>query len=173
MQARYLPGRVMRLLYPEATLFCYNPLEAASMGAGMRRLSQSMLGALLNANIAYYDAINTADIDALRLMFSPTYPVSCIHSGAHPVFGLELIVATYERMFEHPGLPRLLVKEPLAQIYGECGVVVCQIDLSQMLLTGSNIFMLEDGIWKIVHHHTGLITDEGDTSAMLFRRYLN
>jgi hypothetical protein len=38
---------------------------------------------------------------------------------------------------------------------GQLGIVLCYEIIGRSVLTASNVFLREDGAWRMVHHHAG------------------
>jgi hypothetical protein len=118
--------------------------------------------AVLSANLEFYRAFTTRDIDAMEALWARTVPVSCIHPGWAPLRERDAVIASWRNILANPDAPRLMCHDDDAVVYGTIAIVTCEEDLTGNTLAATNIFVREDGIWRIIHHQAGpLVTQQG------------
>ena len=57
----------------------------------------------------------------------------------------------------NPESPRVACHDDTAFVYGAIAVVLCEEELPGGQLAASNIFIKEDGRWRLLHHHASPI----------------
>jgi len=111
------------------------------------------------AEIAFYEAIEQADIKALGRVWSLDDNIVCIHAGANRIEGRAQVLESFSDMFakspsigfsisdalqtESDGLAIHLVREEI-QFDGQLFSV----------MVSTNIYHIEDGGWRMLLHHS-------------------
>jgi len=111
------------------------------------------------AEIAFYEAIEQADIAALGRVWSLDDNIVCIHPGANRIEGRAHVLESFSDMFaespsigfsisdalqtESDGLAIHLVREEI-QLDGQL----------VSIMVSTNIYHLEDGGWRMLLHHS-------------------
>ena len=111
--------------------------------------------ALLAVNEAFYDAFGTGDTAAMASLWANDHPVACIHPGAAPILGREAVLQSWNAILQAQMRPDIQCLEPQALVLGKSGLVVCIESLTGGHLAATNGFVLEYGIWRMVHHQAG------------------
>tara|TARA_R110002073_G_C9226008_1_gene560302 strand:+ start:74 stop:484 length:411 start_codon:yes stop_codon:yes gene_type:complete len=112
---------------------------------------------LLAANESFYDAFDMGDLKAMAALWSEEYPVACIHPGAGPIIGREEVLSSWRDILSAPGRPAIQCLDPTGLVFDSSGLVICTEALARGQLVASNLFMLEQGVWRMVHHQAGPI----------------
>ena len=110
--------------------------------------------ALLAANEAFYRAFVGRDIAEMENLWSGTAPVGCIHPGWNALRGRELVIASWRSILGSGDAPRVVCANPTAHLLGDAGFVLCEERVGAAVLIATNIFVLERGAWKMVHHQS-------------------
>ncbi len=118
-------------------------------------MSEDISAALLSANEAFYDAFDTADLDAMSALWAAEHDVACLHPGAPPIFGRDAVLKSWFDILGAPQRPAIQCTEARAIAFHRSGIVICREVLSGGLLMATNIFVLEHDVWRIVHHQAG------------------
>lgn len=114
--------------------------------------------AILAANDAFYRAFANRDYPAMAALWAQRAPVSCVHPGWPPLMGRDAVLASWRDV--------LSTAEPLdvriqcigVQGFGDTALVLCgEVLNNHAALAASNLFVREDGEWRIVAHHSGQI----------------
>ena len=111
--------------------------------------------AVLLANEAFYQAFAKRDLAAMDKLWSSASPVVCIHPGWAPLFGRELVIASWRSILDNPRSPAVVCRQPRAFLQGDSAFVVCFEDLGQVFLIATNLFLREGDGWKLTHHQAG------------------
>ena len=115
----------------------------------------SLEEAALAANDAFYRAFNQKDVAAMDDIWSSTSDVSCVHPGWNVLFGREAVLESWRNILGNPNQARIVTGGAKAHLFGAVAVVICRELVAGSPLVASNIFALEDEVWKLVHHQSG------------------
>lgn len=113
--------------------------------------------ALLAANETFYDAFDSGDAEAMAKLWSEENPVACIHPGAAAIIGRDEVLSSWHDILSAPSRPAIQCLDPQGLIFDSNGLVVCTEALAGGQLVASNLFVLEQGVWRMVHHQAGPI----------------
>lgn len=108
-----------------------------------------------SANDAFYRAFTRADSAAMATLWAQNGPVFCCHPGWPPMLGRAEIIASWAEIFSHGGQPDITFMPRQMALVGSVGIV-CGIEiLGNGQFACTNIFVAEDGVWRMAHHHAG------------------
>ena len=110
---------------------------------------------VLFANEAYYAAFQNGNYDMMETIWARSVPVRCIHPGANNLLGWDSVMDSWRSILGNGDLPELEIVNPVANVYGDIGVVICYELFGEVTLVATNIFVKEENKWKIVHHQAG------------------
>ena len=124
---------------------------------------------VLAANEAFYTAFATRDVDAMEALWAQQARVACIHPGWNALHGREAVLASWRDILSNPNSPPIRCSDAVAQVLGATAVVTCTERFPGAELVATNIFVVEDGAWKLVHHQAGGVarTSADDEGEML------
>ena len=124
--------------------------------------------AVLAANLAFYRAFGRGDYAGMEAVWARRAAVLCLHPGWAAVEGREAVMDSWRHVLGDPDF-RILCHDERVHLYGELAIVLCEEELSGGLLAATNIFIREDGAWRMIHHQASAIipTYRTDTSAPL------
>jgi hypothetical protein len=116
--------------------------------------------AVLFANDAFYTAFATGDLAAMDAVWARRAPVCCIHPGWTALNDRDAIMESWRGILSAgPGDRRqtaaIRCVRPEAFLLGDSAWVACYEILPNGILIATNIFVPEDGAWRMVHHHAG------------------
>ncbi len=123
--------------------------------------------AVLSANSAFYAAFRAHDLVAMDILWSHDANVQCVHPGWSPIEGREQVLQTFQSIFSH-GAPDVREREARVTVLGEVAFVVCLETLTDTVgdqngaMAATNVFRLEAGRWRMVHHHAGPIAQRDE-----------
>jgi ketosteroid isomerase-like protein len=125
--------------------------------------------ALLEANRAFYSALESRDPSEMEAQWSHADDVTCTHPGWHRLDGWEDVSRSWEAIFANSRAWKVHPEEEHAILSGEMGVVLC-IEILQPVgghgdparMQATNVFRREEGRWRIVHHHASPMPEVGD-----------
>jgi len=110
---------------------------------------------VLFANDAFYLAFRSADADAMDRVWAQRAGVSCLHPGWPPLIGRDVVMTSWRGILGNPSQQRVSAHGAHAELHGAAAVVICFETVGGFTLVASNIFVREDGEWRLVHHQSG------------------
>ena len=112
---------------------------------------------VLAANEAFYAAFATRDVGVMDGLWSRRAPVACVHPGWQALFGRDAVMESWRDIMSNPNSPPIRCTRPIAHVVGGTAVVICTERFPGAELVATNVFVEEDGAWKLVHHQAGAI----------------
>ena len=111
------------------------------------------------AEIAFYEAIERGDINALGSVWSLDDSIVCIHPGANRIEGRAQVLESFSDMFaESPAIGFSISDSLQTQSDGlAIHLVREEIELNGQLISimvSTNIYHKEDGGWRMLLHHS-------------------
>lgn len=129
--------------------------------------------ALLFANDAFYVAFSNGDYQAMESLWSKSPHITCIHPGWDTLLGSEEVMDSWQTIIENSERMNITCFHASAHVLGDVGYVTCYENTNGVMLAATNIFSMEDGGWKMVHHQSGpapaLFDDEEEEQDPLDR----
>lgn len=125
--------------------------------------------ALLEANAEFYRAFRTGDMMAMTSLWADEDDILCIHPGHATLQGRGPVLESWFDILASP--PNVVVADPAALITGPVGIVTCTEKIGTARLSTTNIFRMQEGAWRMIHHHGSQIfapidEPENQTSAV-------
>lgn len=114
--------------------------------------------AVLEANEKFYRSFSERDSATLEALWAQRAPVACIHPGWPVLRGRDNVIASWRSILSGPGSPRIAATEVHADVLGTTALVTCYENLPTGKLVATNIFVEEDGEWRMVHHQAGAVS---------------
>jgi hypothetical protein len=65
------------------------------------------------------------------------------------------VLRSWHDILSAPQRPAIQCMDPQAIAFDRAGMVICREVLAGGLLIATNIFVTEQGIWRMVHHQAG------------------
>jgi ketosteroid isomerase-like protein len=116
---------------------------------------------VLAANDAFYAAFNQKDPAAMDAIWARSVEVGCIHPGWNVLRGREAVMASWEGILTNPSQPKIMTGGANVLFLGDLALVLCRELVAGTPLAASNLFVQEDGGWKLAHHHSSLVSMMG------------
>jgi len=110
---------------------------------------------VLAANLAFYKAFATRDLDAMAAVWASTLPVLCTHPGWMVLHGREAVLQSWRDILANEDSPTVACNAEEAVLYGHLAIVSCEEELPEAVLVATNVFAREAGEWRLVHHQAG------------------
>jgi ketosteroid isomerase-like protein len=113
--------------------------------------------AVLLANASFYRAFSEGDAAAMLELWARSAPVACIHPGAPVLVGREAVLQSWRQILRAEQAFSLRCDSATVQLLGSVALVLCYEggEAEPAHLAATNVFVLEDGAWRMVHHHAG------------------
>ena len=124
--------------------------------------------AVLFANDAFYLAFANRDFQAMDEIWAGETQVTCIHPGWDPLSGRDEVMESWEAILSNPTATNITCRNSTVRVFGDFACVICHEVLEQGFLVATNLFVSEDGQWKIIHHQAGTAPppEEGENEPM-------
>jgi SnoaL-like domain len=113
--------------------------------------------AVLAANLEFYRAFGARDLAAMDALWARRAPVACLHPGWTALAERAAIMDSWAAILSNPDAPRIACFDERVLLYGNAALVLCEEVLAGGTLAASNLFVREEGLWRIAHHHAGQI----------------
>ena len=112
--------------------------------------------AVERANAAFYRSFASRAMGAMDALWARKHEISCIHPGWPLLVGREAVIESWRTILEGGGAPDTIrCLRPVIQILGDAAWVLCTEDLGGGSLVATNVFVREEGSWRMVHHQAG------------------
>ena len=139
-------------------------------------MSETEADALLAANLDFYRAFATRDMAAMEQVWARETPVLCLHPGWALLRGRDAVLESWRQILANPEAPHVVCHEDQPFLFGEVGIVTCEEvieggvlvseeDLDGGSLAATNMFVKEQGFWRLVHHQASLIVNRSTDLA--------
>lgn len=111
--------------------------------------------AVLRANGAFYTAFASADFATMTEVWAHDDGIACIHPRWDVFTGYHDVMESWRTILEGGAAPRISCRAARAFLFGDVAFVTCNEMVNGGLLVATNVFVLKDGGWRMVHHHAG------------------
>jgi len=111
--------------------------------------------AVLALNQAFYRAFATYDYPAMEALWARRLPVACLHPGWPLLAGRDAVLRSWRELMSQPEPTAVHVRNAVVQMYGDTALVLCEEMIGGGVLAASNLFVREDGAWRMAHHQAG------------------
>lgn len=109
--------------------------------------------AVLAANGAFYAAFNERDTASMDVLWARRAPVSCVHPHGNLITSRDQVMATWFALLANPAQAKIVAGGEFVAIQGEMAMVACREFVSGTPVVATNLFVREDGHWRMTHHH--------------------
>ncbi|MDA7947950.1 MAG: nuclear transport factor 2 family protein [Hyphomicrobiaceae bacterium] len=107
---------------------------------------------VLAANEAFYSAFRNADFEAMEALWSRNRKVSVYHPNWPGIADRDAVMESWYRILISGDPPQVRAHAPTVVMTGRTALVICQEDLESTRLIATNVFVLEDGEWRMTNH---------------------
>ncbi|WP_425404189.1 nuclear transport factor 2 family protein [Hwanghaeella sp.] len=104
----------------------------------------------LFANDAFYAAFREGDYPAMSALWATDAKQCCIHPMWEPLFGREAVLASWKEVLRTP--PPVECVTPYVVSSHAMATVFCFEKIEQGVLAATNVYILEQGRPRMVHH---------------------
>jgi len=135
--------------------------------------------AVLAANDAFYAAFDAEDAAAMDLVWAKDGPCACIHPGWDPLVGRVAVLDAWRQILSGGRAPSIRVDSARVLVYGgaqsrdgDVAIVLCVERVTQRggpgaaLLAATNVFVRQEGTWRISHHHAGPVSQDQEKESV-------
>jgi len=113
--------------------------------------------AVLEANNEFYRAFSRGDYTAMSDLWAKVAPVACLHPGGRLLAGRQAVLSSFRELLAAAPAWKMVSRDASVHLFTEAAFVTClEANGDQPAhLAATNIFVLEEGRWRMVHHHAG------------------
>ena len=133
--------------------------EAARLRDRLKELRGNSNAGVLDCNERFYQAFRKSDMRAMRAVWGVGDHVQCLHPGSACISGDTQVMASWEIVFSSmPPGQGLDVNCEQVRVHATetWGFITCvervDSDTGVGTLAATNVFEVQDGEWKIIHH---------------------
>ncbi len=121
----------------------------------------SDIEAVRAANLAFYTAFSSLDIQQMAGVWEHTERTLCVHPGWRALSGWQAIGESWESIFNNTTLMHFNITGARVVIEGDSAWVCCTENVTTVLdgraaefaIQATNVFVRTEGRWRLVHHH--------------------
>lgn len=127
------------------------------------------LNQVLHANESFYEALINSDYQSMELLWANESDVAVIHPGWPPLHGREAVMDSWKRILTGNSTQGMYCSNAKFYLLDKVAFVICSECFPEGELIATNIFVLEEDKWKIIHHQGGpmqLIIDDASAEKM-------
>jgi ketosteroid isomerase-like protein len=113
--------------------------------------------AVLRANERFYQAFTRGDFTTMRDVWAEHAELTCLHPGSSLLHGQREVLGAWQQILTAPAPVALRCHDPQVQVHGDVAIVTCYEGNAGQAphLAATNIFLLENERWRMVHHQAG------------------
>lgn len=124
---------------------------------------------VLAANEAFYAAFRAADFDRMESLWSKRRKVSVYHPNWPGIDTRDAVMESWYRILVAGDPPKVSASHPTVILSEKTAMVICREDLGGADLIATNVFVLEDGEWRMTNHQASRLpttsTRQDDTEG--------
>ncbi len=124
----------------------------------------------LAANEAFYAAFRAADIDAMEALWSKRRKVSVYHPNWPGIDTRDAVMESWYRILVVGEPPQVSAKDPTMIMSKKTAMVICREDLGGTHLIATNVFVLENGQWRMTNHQASRLPPVSERQSDKARR---
>ena len=129
--------------------------------------------AVLAANLRFYSAFQSLDVEAMAQVWAKEDWVQCVHPGWHLLLGWDEVRESYVRIFSNMQRAKLALSSVWVHMHGEIAWVCCTEhitslypgDFDEAHVQATNIFILQEKGWRLASHHASPLPPEAEPSV--------
>lgn len=113
---------------------------------------------VLRANATFYRAFSKGDYPAMRELWAERAPVACLHPMSPALVGRDAVLASWREILrEAPPFELRCDRPVVSSVLTGVAIISCYEANGEhpAHLAATNVFALEDGHWRMVHHQAG------------------
>jgi ketosteroid isomerase-like protein len=123
-------------------------------------------GAVSEANQAFYEAFEAADLDAMSDLWEHSDRVSCVHPGWTSLQGWGPVAASWAALFQGPQRLQFILTNERVQVDGDTGWVTVDENIigaeAGATVAALNVFVRGGAGWRMVAHHGSAVVARSD-----------
>jgi len=115
------------------------------------------VAAVFLANERFYRAFSDGDFLAMSELWAQRVPVVCFHPTAPALLGREAVLESFRQILRGAPTFALRCEDAVVTVVNDTAILTCYEGAGDepAHLAATNVFVVEDGHWRLVHHHAG------------------
>jgi ketosteroid isomerase-like protein len=118
------------------------------------------------ANRAFYEAFESADLDAMSDLWEHSERVSCVHPGWTLLRGWGPVAASWAALFQGPQRLQFILTNERVEVDGDTGWVTVDENIigteAGATVAALNVFVRAGEGWRMVAHHGSAVVTRAD-----------
>jgi hypothetical protein len=110
---------------------------------------------VLIANDRFYQAFNSKDVSLMEGVWAQAHAVTCVHPGWNVLEGRDDVLDSWRSILGNPNQPRIVAGGAGVTVFGDLAIVLCRELVAGSPLVATNVFIQEEGAWRLLHHQSG------------------
>ena len=107
---------------------------------------------VLRANHEFYSAFRSGDYARMDALWAQKHDVSVFHPNWDGIQGRDAVMASWFEVMVVAEPPMVSVRDECVVITGRRAMVLCTECFDVTRIVASNLFVLEDDVWRLTHH---------------------
>ncbi len=112
----------------------------------------------LQVEESFYQAFRTRDIELMKNIWDKTDEVICIHPGSPRIYSFDLIIASWEQIFQAQSGTMIDITDPVYKLQENVSIHYVKETLSvndkaMASVYATNIYQQTEHGWKMIAHH--------------------
>ena len=136
-------------------------------------IKDKILNKVLEVNRAFYNAFAAGDFLVVKEIWAIDHQISVVHPGSAALHGQKAVMMSWELIFENAGPHDIDCTNEKVYLLDKSAYVVCTEVFPEGQLIATNIFVIEDGVWRMVHHQAGPNTISGHDKSQAVSNVLH
>jgi ketosteroid isomerase-like protein len=128
---------------------------------------------VLAANSAFYQALQSLDLEQMEPVWLHEDWVRCLHPGWDLIVGWEEVKESWATIFRSTARMQISIRRAMVQVLGDAAWVSCLENMTASYLDGfssvvieaTNVFIRQQGRWRMVHRHTSPVPERFPSGA--------
>jgi len=125
------------------------------------------------AHEAYFGAFSKSDPSPMGTIWARGTEGTCIPPGWEALHGRGEVMASFQAILASPNAPPIKAARASVTLLGQTAFIVCTESIDGTELVATNLFVLEDGAWKLALHHAGPVARRNEPPRKTPKSALN
>lgn len=125
---------------------------------------------VLDANNAFYTAFGSLNFDAMDGIWAKRRDVSVCHPNQPGIGTRDAVMESWYKILATGQRARVTVFDQTVIMTRKSALVICREDIGGTQLIATNVFVLEDGEWRMTHHQASRLPARARQSDQFRRR---
>jgi len=125
---------------------------------------------VLDTNDAFYRAFRSMDFDAMDAVWAKRRDVSVYHPNQPGISSRDAVMESWYKILVAGQPAQVTVSDTTVIMTEKSAFVICREEIGGTHLIATNVFVLEDGTWRMTHHQASRLPAPAQQGDQLKRR---